>query len=97
MDKDINHCENICEPERPDCEEKAKINFRQCLRKIEEDMDLNGDGKIDKWDAIEWFFMRRLWDLTTPPMTPYPPRFGDEGPGSTDPRYGPKKPEDYYT
>jgi RHS repeat-associated protein len=48
--------------------------------------DLNGDGKVDFWDDIMWFFGRRFWDLINPPGMPYPPGYGDEGPGTDDPR-----------
>jgi len=47
--------------------------------------DLNVDGKVDGWDTMVWFFMRRLWELNTPPFTPYPPGYGNDGPGSNDP------------
>jgi RHS repeat-associated protein len=57
--------------------------------------DLNGDGKVDGWDKWMWFWGRRLWDLLTPPTTPYPPGYGDEGPGSNDPIWGPSLPEEW--
>jgi RHS repeat-associated protein len=44
--------------------------------------DLNRDGKVDGWDDMLWFFARRYWDLMTPPLTPYPPGYGNGGPGS---------------
>ena len=47
--------------------------------------DLNRDGRVDGWDDAEWFFGRRAWDLLTPPLTPHPPGYGNEGPGSNDP------------
>lgn len=53
--------------------------------------DLNRDGKVDGWDWTLWFSMRRFWDLMTPPFTIYPPGFGDEGPGTNDPRLDPCK------
>ncbi len=59
--------------------------FADCLRQIEKDEDLNGDGEIDNWDEMEWFFFRRLLDIITPPGTTYPPGYYDDGPGSTDP------------
>ncbi len=53
--------------------------------------DLNGDGVVDKWDGWVWFWGRRLWDfMNFPdfPGGPYPPGFGNEGPGSSD-SFGP--------
>ena len=50
--------------------------------------DLNEDGKVDGWDKMLWFSYRRFWDLTTPPFTPYPPGFGDSGPGTNNFPYG---------
>lgn len=49
--------------------------------------DLNRDGKVDGWDDMQWFFFRRYWDLMTPPFTPYPPGYGNEGAGSNGPMY----------
>ena len=49
--------------------------------------DLNKDGNLDAYDNLIWFLYRRAWDLRTPPFTPYPPGFGDHGPGSTNQPY----------
>jgi len=67
-----------------ECPDKAKNNFRDCIEKFKNQTDLNRDGKIDGWDDLLWFSGRRLWDLNTPPLSPYPPGYGDNGPGSTD-------------
>ncbi len=42
---------------------------------------------------LEWFILRRLWDLLTPPFTTYPPGYGDEGPGYSDPIFFPEPPD----
>jgi len=68
------------------CKKNANEYFANCLANIERVQDLNGDGKVDAWDEMLWFTTRRLWDLLTPPFTPYPPGYGNEGPGSTNPR-----------
>ena len=46
--------------------------------------DLNSDSKVDGWDDFLWFSFRRLWDVLTPPFTPHPPGYGDDGPGSSE-------------
>jgi hypothetical protein len=53
--------------------------------------DLNGDGVIDDKDWAIWFWGRRAWDLLpgNPPGMPYPPGYGDEGPGAIDPVFDP--------
>ena len=55
--------------------------------------DLNGDGKVDTWDWVIWFMGRRVVDLMrgVPVGMPYPPDYGDEGPGTSDPIYDPRK------
>jgi hypothetical protein len=45
------------------------------------------------WDKMKWIMFRFLWNLRTPPFTPAPPGFGGNGPGSTDPIWGTKKPD----
>jgi RHS repeat-associated protein len=92
--KEIAYCETLCgETEIAFCELKAKLYFRDCLQKFYESMDINEDGKVDYWDYMQWLFLRGIWNLRTPPGTPTPPGYGDEGPGSTDPRLLPHIPE----
>jgi RHS repeat-associated protein len=89
---DDEKCSNLCGTEKENCEKNANNKFRDCLKDFYDSMDLNGDGKVDKWDTFTWFMMRRLWDLSTPPGTPYPPGYGDEGPGSIPPIFNPEPP-----
>jgi RHS repeat-associated protein len=44
--------------------------------------DLNGDGVVNNWDWALWAQVRALWNLLTPPGMPFPPGYGDDGPGS---------------
>jgi RHS repeat-associated protein len=84
---EISQCHQLCdEIEKGVCELRANLNFEDCVKSFWKSVDTNRDGKVDKWDELEWFFMRRLWDLITPPGTIYPPGLADEGPGSTDRR-----------
>jgi len=49
-------------------------------------------NKPDIGDIFQWLIFRRLWDILTPPFTVYPPGYGDEGPGTTDPIWGTNRP-----
>ena len=65
---------------------KAELNFHKCIKKFHNDRDLNGDGKYDWKDDIQWLILRGFYNLNpeVPPFTPTPPGYGTEGPGSND-------------
>ena len=93
---DLEKCNDPCnETKNQVCRLAANLNFSNCLSNAFNrcSEDLNGDGKVDAFDTLLWFSTRRLWDFTTPPGSPYPPGYGDEGPGAIDPRYIPVPPQ----
>ncbi|NDY43611.1 hypothetical protein G3N55_12280 [Dissulfurirhabdus thermomarina] len=91
FENELRECKNLCQNNKKYCETKAEKRFRECLKNAHNicTEDLNGDGKIDKWDDMQWFLFRFLWGLLTPPNSPYPPGYGKEGPGSIDPNSNP--------
>jgi len=82
---DINNCGCNGGNEQT-CKLRAKLRYEACLNQSHGrcNEDLNGDGKVDKWDDVEWFFMRMLYNLRTPPGSSFPPGYGKDGPGSID-------------
>jgi RHS repeat-associated protein len=83
---DLAKCNDPCNSAKNEtCKVRANIHFHNCMSNFYDAMDLNKDEKVDYWDDIVWLSMRGLYNLRTPPGTPFPPGFGDDGPGSTDP------------
>ena len=87
-------CDTICDQVKKEiCKLRSEIHFEDCRTRFWETVDLNKDGKFDRWDKGLWFMMRRYYDLLTAPGTSYPPGYGDEGPGSSDPIWVPPDPD----
>jgi hypothetical protein len=93
-EKELEKCK--CNGGNPQiCERNAKDKLKICLKNAYNKCsgDLNKDGKVDSYDEWLWILFRRLWDLRTPPFTPFPPGYGDERPGAIDPNIYPVNPQ----
>ena len=84
-------CKSKCNDSKSDNCQKAKDDFSDCLSNTQGlcSEDLNRDGVVDHQDMLLYSIIRAGYNWYFPPFMPYPPGFGDGGPGSIDDRLVP--------